>query len=93
MSHPIILYIASHGPAGPCKIGITTNDKMRFAQIQTGSPVRIIPEWSLACNNAPNLERRMHAAFADKRLKGEWFDITPKEADAMLDIILTQGCY
>jgi hypothetical protein len=56
------------------KIGYTKGDpKKRLASLQTGQPMALSLLWA-----APgDYEHALHQRFAEHRVRGEWFDLTP----------------
>ena len=61
------------------KIGGTSNLKSRMKSLQVASPndLRLIA-W-LEINDWPEKEDQLHEYFDDKKIHGEWFDITVSE--------------
>lgn len=56
------------------KIGYTGGDpKKRLASLQTGQPMTLSLLWSVG----GDYEDALHQRFADYRVRGEWFDLTP----------------
>ena len=56
------------------KIGYTGGDpKARLASLQTGQPMTLSLLWSVDSN----YEKWLHDRFAEYRVRGEWFDLTP----------------
>ncbi|MFD6890218.1 GIY-YIG nuclease family protein [Streptomyces sp. NPDC059957] len=56
------------------KIGKTTGTlKSRVAQLQTGQPARLLPHLDVE----GDYETQLHTHFAERRVSGEWFDLTP----------------
>jgi Meiotically Up-regulated Gene 113 (MUG113) protein len=75
------LYVVGCGDAHH-KIGMSTNFSRRFEMLSSGTPfelkrvaTRTVPLAGLAY-----AEAWMLAQFADRRIKGEWFAITAREA-------------
>lgn len=89
---PLCIYIIAEGPNGPCKIGITRNDRERFKALQTGNPRPLIPDTFLICRYAGELELRIHHRLRTRRAVGEWFYVTVEEANAALEAELANGC-
>jgi predicted GIY-YIG superfamily endonuclease len=76
------LYIIGAGDR-PVKIGYAKNPSRRLAELQTGSPGELYIFEQIAkltLKEARAVERKAHEHFKDRRLKGEWFDITTEEA-------------
>jgi hypothetical protein len=83
--------IEKHGKAGylyviAChgfpyyKIGRTILPvEARFASIQTGSPFKLSLVSVMLVNNCFKLEAELHYLFAEKRVRGEWFELDNKD--------------
>lgn len=72
-------------PDGLYKIGSSRNAAARLVTLQTGSPVPLgliltIPT-KQHLHNA--LERTLHHRLADKRVRGEWFALSPADVDGL----------
>ena len=68
---------------GPVKVGITSNVVGRLKNLQTGHHEKLVLGVSLAAPNrqiALALEDCFHSVFAEYRLQGEWFDMSPIRA-------------
>lgn len=75
--YPLIYFVSAEAKTRfPIKIGRTTTKAAhkRIASLQTGMPYKL--EYIMVCQAAPELEGAVHRAFADIRLKGEWFKRT-----------------
>jgi len=73
---------------GPVKIGISNNPIARMQSVQTGSPSRLVLVsrycfWKRA--HAMAVERCFHNTCDAHRLEGEWFDINPDAAVALME--------
>lgn len=55
------------------KIGMAKNPEARVKFLQTGQPMLL----SLLWTHEDDHERTLHRRFADQRIRGEWFDLTP----------------
>lgn len=67
-----VVYVVG-GPAdGVVKIGTTSNLSARLRQLQTSSPYELCVLWSFGGDW--RLESHLHQHFAEKQLKGEWFN-------------------
>jgi hypothetical protein len=75
-------------PYGQVKIGIATNLKQRIRNLQTSCAHKLILCHAREADNASEVERALHVMFADSRLIGEWFQISPVDAGAALDKIV-----
>lgn len=73
------VYLICDNATGLHKIGMSTNWERRARQLQVGivtTKVRVV-----ACKNAGQWERVLHAMFKHKRIpQSEWFRITAEEA-------------
>jgi hypothetical protein len=67
---------------GPQKIGIAANPTTRLAGIQTGSALRleVFALVAVAQAEARAVEAHAHSLLQDRRIRGEWFDVSPAEA-------------
>lgn len=79
----------SDGVGAPVKIGITSNLRTRLAGIQTGSPVplRFYEVWDIDGLVPRDVERLTHSMRKDKRLTGEWFNVSPEEARQFIELV------
>lgn len=78
---PRFLYILRHGESDYYKIGISNKVDKRIDTLQTGNPVELK---FIACYESDfsdflgreitYLENFLHKNFADKRVRGEWFE-------------------
>ena len=62
------------------KIGVTKNIKHRFSSLQTGSPIELRLGFGLLVQKPAAVEWALHKHFRDRKIKGEWFDVTITEA-------------
>jgi hypothetical protein len=72
------------------KIGHTTGTvKSRLSQLQTGQPTRLLPLLDVE----GDYEDALHSRFADYRVRGEWFDLTPfgDPVTAVIDALAELG--
>ena len=83
MSDYKYLYVIEH-PDGFVKIGKASKPMSRFYSVQTGSPyelsIRYLMKYSPASvfvESVP-VESKVHEAFEDKQVRGEWFDVSPE---------------
>lgn len=71
-----------------CKIGVAADVQKRVAYIQTGSPISVIVAAVFATPYALEVERAAHRYLADRKVRGEWFNILPIEAEAVIQELL-----
>ncbi len=69
----------------PVKIGISCNPDFRVRELQCGSPVPLVVHYSMEVGTeAERLEEVVHRALYKHRIHGEWFNVTPEAAVAVL---------
>jgi hypothetical protein len=61
------------------KIGRAANIKKRIKQLQTGSPHEIILVDYYDTGDAVAEEKRWHEKYKDKRMKGEFFNLSDRD--------------
>lgn len=71
------IYVARCGDA--YKIGVAADPGKRIAAMSTSSARPILLLYSRLCKDAHAEEKRLHARFADRRIRGEWFNLTPDD--------------
>jgi hypothetical protein len=72
---------------GPVKIGLSSNPISRLATLQTGSASKLVLVGRYAFwrrSHALEVEQVFHRTAAVHRTTGEWFDIEPDSAVAMM---------
>ena len=67
------VYFIEDGGTASIKIGATRNVANRLRQIQTHTPSTLKLLAEIEIDDAFKIERRLHAVFADLRIRGEWF--------------------
>ena len=55
------------------KIGQTSNMQDRMRNLQTGSPTKLEIVKSIQTDDALMIERKLHNAFKETRIRGEWY--------------------
>lgn len=72
------IYLMSNGKH--VKIGMTRKSlKARMAGLQTSSPIGLTLIWSSYYADVLEEETALHAQYAAKRVRGEWFDLSSDE--------------
>ena len=68
--------------AGGCKIGVSAAPYLRLADLQRErkAKLRLIAVCQCPTGRAWTVERRAHRLLADRRLAGEWFDVSAEQA-------------
>lgn len=73
--------------SGLWKIGIANDSKKRFKQLKTGNPtIRMV--FTLHVDCPPVVELELHTKFYEKRVDGEWFDLSPEDLFYIFDKFL-----
>jgi hypothetical protein len=65
------------------KIGISVDPNKRLASLQTGAPVGLRLLWT-APGGRP-LEQHLHGHFAERHVRGEWFDFSGCDAVDLIE--------
>lgn len=74
------IYLMIDTITGFCKIGISVNPNYRESTLQSEKPsVELIWSSSDIKSNAKEIERELHEQFSDKRIRGEWFNLTVED--------------
>ena len=73
----------------PVKIGNTVdNINRRLSSIQTGHWMDLkVVLISKLLNDVENIERQLHDRFQDKRVRGEWFDLSESDIKTIKQIV------
>lgn len=80
---PAQAYVYVIGPVdGPQKIGFADDPKDRLSLFQTGNHARLSVNYSLplARVDVRRVEQCAHFLLQERRVRGEWFDVSPEEA-------------
>ena len=72
------------------KIGFSKDVHRRLKTLQTGNPLvlKIHHYEEVPDSRARILERKLHKELSYLRLKGEWFNISPKDAKLMVQFMV-----
>jgi hypothetical protein len=77
------MFIYAIGSETNQKIGFSSNVQQRLSTLQTGNPEKLRIHHTIEVvdgDRARLVEKMLHKAYSHKRVKGEWFDMSPKEA-------------
>ena len=74
------IYVISNGTY--VKIGVSQDPDFRCRTLQTGSPKPL--ELVYTAFGGFDIEREIHGRLQDHRVFGEWFDVTPEAAWAVI---------
>jgi hypothetical protein len=66
-----------------CKIGRTKNPERRLSTFEVKLPFKFEILAIIETANARGLETSLHRRYADRRVSGEWFALTPDDIDAI----------
>ena len=81
------MYLYAIGTTGnKQKIGFSADPVQRVKTLQTGNPesLKLQYYFEIDATTAKKFESYVHHEYAHKRLKGEWFEMTPEEAISAL---------
>lgn len=81
-----MIYLIQHGNTNYVKIGYSNNEAgviKRLRACQTGNPIQLSLLGTI--DGTQSGEKYIQSAFASKRIKGEWFDLTPKDIEQILN--------
>lgn len=67
------------------KLGIAEKPGTRISQMQVGSTEGLSTLAVSAVKNPRALEKLMHSAFKDKRVRGEWYELTSDDIRLIYD--------
>jgi hypothetical protein len=65
------------------KIGSSSDSASRLRQLQSSLPVQMQLIATIQVNAANKVERALHAEFAPKRVRGEWFLLTEQAIESI----------
>lgn len=75
------VYLMKNHRSGMFKIGFSKAPKYREKTLQSEEPeIEMLHHFKGTMED----EKDLHAQFADKRVRGEWFSLTQEEVDALL---------
>ena len=63
------------------KIGLSINPKQRSKAVKAPNGQDIIIEHQISTDDMGALEQALHYRFSDKRLEGEWFELTDSDVE------------
>lgn len=70
-----------HSVDGLYKIGRTIDPNNRLRTFSVKLPFDVKYDHLIKCNDMYALETRLHHKYADKRIKGEWFNLSPEDVE------------
>lgn len=69
------------------KIGYAKNSEQRLKILQIGNPFELTLVNSFLINNPKKVEKNIHTKLAEHKVRGEWFDLSPKELDCITELL------
>jgi hypothetical protein len=79
---PGYVYLVRHGSRREFKIGKTNNRLRREGEITVELPQELHPIHVIETDDPSGIENYWHRRFGEKRLKNEWFALTPDDVRA-----------
>lgn len=80
LRYPKYIYIAQDSDKGVIKVGVSSNPGERLKQLQTGNSSDLTLVYvSDSCQQAFEVESKIHEKFANSHIRGEWFKIKPNK--------------
>ena len=77
--HKGVVYLLKIKDKQQYKIGVSTQFKKRYDKLSTLMPFKLITINKIKSDNIYRLEQKLHNKFEDKRVKGEWFELSSKD--------------
>ena len=83
------VYLMIDSTNGYHKIGISNKPKYREKTLQSEKPtIEMLCSKSFPNRKiASSFEQALHQTYAEKRIRGEWFDLTEKESEDLKDVL------
>lgn len=88
------VYLIQSGDSSYYKIGCTSSRPIkRLRNLQTGSPVELRLYEVFYADDMAMLERDGHNRVRDRRVRGEWFDLTQAEVERLAAYLAGDDMY
>lgn len=84
---PGFVYLVGNRAHGYYKIGRTQDIAARMATLAKGVPFEFDVCEYFPCKDSRGRESRVHAQLAEWRVKKEWYQMTPAQADQALKLM------
>ncbi len=81
------VYVIGSPESNIYKIGVAADPVRRLAQLKTAHHDNLELIISILTDDAYDLEARLHDLFIDKRVRGEWFDLTRDDLTYIRDVV------
>lgn len=88
---PGYVYLLNEVNGDHYKIGRTVNPKSRLKTFSVKLPYKVEFEAVIETDDMYSLEAQLHHRFADKRVDGEWFDLTPDDVSYIKSLAVNDG--
>lgn len=80
------VYLIEDRDRGLCKIGITKRKvSQRIYDMKTSNPGDIVELYSFNSDHAPKIEKALHRLWANKRISGEWFNLSSADKKMFME--------
>ena len=79
------IYLIREAFRGIIKIGIAKDLSARIGSMQAGCPQELEVLAYIEINNANQHERELHNKYSEKRYRGEWFELSDKDINNILE--------
>ena len=73
-------YLMKDENTGYVKIGVSINPQLRERTLQSQKPTI-----SLFATIKGNIERKLHNEYSDKKVRGEWYNLTQKDIESIIE--------
>lgn len=83
-SRGVIYVIRDVDVTGYCKIGKSINPKGRFDRFAVSLPFKCELVATIQSGNIDRAEGNLHKLFADKRVRGEWFNLDKDDIEVII---------
>lgn len=87
------VYVIQAGDDGPVKIGYARKPSWRLAQLQCGSWMELHLRAVIPVSECIYIEQAAHVVAHSAHIRGEWFDLSPLEAVALVLEMAQVGGY
>jgi hypothetical protein len=71
---------------GYYKIGYSTDVRSRVANMNTATPIDLVPIFAFWTDTPQALERELHQQFAKQRVRREWFQLGQSDLEALAQL-------
>lgn len=89
----VCVYVVAPAPEGPSKVGYAVDIQARMKGMQSGNWVKMYVHSALWCAGPPvahRVEEVSHFKLIDHAIGGEWFNVKPEEAEAVVQKVASE---